>query len=100
MYFILELGAHSKMRNQFQFHATVHFIIANLTKTSFTETDKPSHEQVSFRFRPEPSKTTTLLTGKHGVGCETFIYFCQFCYKLVCEWPVQGCNVTKLKNET
>ena len=27
------------------------------TKTSFTETAKPSHEQVSFQFHPEPSKT-------------------------------------------
>ena len=37
---------------------------------------------------------------EHSFKCETFIYFCQFSYKLICEWPVQGCNVTKLKKET
>ena len=44
------------MRNQFRFPETDHFIIAK-PKPSFTETAKPSHEQVSIGFRKEPSKT-------------------------------------------
>ena len=46
------------MRNQFRFPETDHFIIAK-PKSSFTETAKPSHEQVSFRFRPKPLKKIT-----------------------------------------